>query len=175
MEFQESLTLFIYGPSIFIFVLRTDIDIYKKTIIQYRAPSGEIINRYQSSISTVDALVQFLTSVSAIETTTEGVFQEGGVYRSHKPIVFIVGTHIDQLKSRVSSVIAEINETFDKLIQHNNFSMVVSYANHNSSKVMYTVDNTSEEDANFEILRGDVNKFISSRSEFTQSAISCPA
>ena len=166
VEFQESLALLIYGPSIFIFVLRTDIDIHKKTIIQYRAPSGEIFNQYKTSISTVDALVQFLTSVSAIDTTTEGVFQEGGVYRSHKPIVFIVGTHIDQLKSRASSVIAEINESLDKLIRHHNFSKVVRYANINSSKVMYTVDNTSEEDDNFEILRRSVNKFIG-RHEFT--------
>ena len=166
VEFQESLTLLIYGPSIFIFVLRADIDIYKKTIIQYRAPSGEIINRYKSSISTVDALVQFLTSVSAIDTTTEGVFQEGGVYRSHKPIVFIVGTHIDQLTSRASSVIAKINESLDKLIRHHNFSKVVRYASCNSSKVMYTVDNTCEKDDNFEVLRMDVNKFIGRR-EFT--------
>ena len=164
VEFQECLTLLIYGPSIFIFVLRTDIDIHKKNIIQYRAPSGEIINRYQSSISTVDALVQFLTSVSAIETTTEGEFQEGGVY--HKPIVFIVGTHIDQLKSRASSVIAEINESLDKLIRHHNFSKVVRYANLSFSKVMYTVDNMSEEDENFKVLRRDVNNFIG-RSEFT--------
>ena len=167
VEFQESLTLLIYGPSIFIFVLRTDIDIHKKTIIQYRAPSGEIINRYQSSISTVDALVQFLTSVSAIETTTEGVFQEGGVYRSHKPIVFIVGTHIDKLGSRANSMIAEINESLDKLIQHHKFSKVVRYANFIFSKVMYPVDNTSEKDDNFKVLRRDVNKFIASRSEFT--------
>ena len=164
VEFQESLTLLIYGPSIFIFVLRTDIDIYNKTIIQYRAPSGEIINRYQSSISTVDALVQFLTSVSAIETTTEGEFQERGVY--HKPIVFIVGTHIDQLKSRASSVIAEINESLDELIRHHNFSNVVRYASLSYSKVMYTVDNMSEEDENFKVLRRDVNNFIG-RSEFT--------
>ena len=166
VEFQESVTLLIYGPSIFIFVLRTDIDIYKKNVIQYRAPSGKIINRYQSSISTVDALIQFLTSVSAIDTTTEGVFQEGGVYRSHKPIVFIVGTHIDKLESRASSVIAKINESLDILIRHHNFSKVVRYANHNSLKVMYTVDNTSEKDDNFEVLRKDVNKFIG-RSEFT--------
>ena len=166
VEFQESVTLLIYGPSIFIFVLRTDIDIYKKNVIQYRAPSGKIINRYQSSISTVDALIQFLTSVSAIDTTTEGVFQERGVYRSHKPIVFIVGTHIDKLESRASSVIAKINESLDILIRHHNFSKVVRYANHNSLKVMYTVDNTSEKDDNFEVLRKDVNKFIG-RSEFT--------
>ena len=166
VEFQESVALLIYGPSIFIFVLRTDIDIYKKNVIQYRAPSGKIINRYQSSISTVDALIQFLTSVSAIETTTEGVFQEGGVYRSHKPVVFIVGTHIDKLESRASSVIAKINENLDILIRHHNFSKVVRYANHNSFKVMYIVDNTSEKDDNFEVLRKDVNKFIGRR-EFT--------
>ena len=164
VEFQESLTLLIYGPSIFIFVLRTDIDINKKAIIQYRLPSGEIINRYQSSISTVDALVQFLTSVSAIETTTECEFQEGGVY--HKPIVFIVGTHIDQLKSRASCVISEINESLDKLIHHHKFSKIVRYANLISSNVMYTVDNTSEKDDNFEVLRSDINKFIGRR-EFT--------
>ena len=163
VEFQESLTLLINCPSIFIFVLRTDIDIDRKIIIRYRAPSGKIINQYKSSISTVDALVQFLTSVSAIETTEEGVFQEGGVY--HKPIVFIVGTHIDQLKS-ASSVITEINEGLDKLIQHHNFSKVVRYANVVSSEVMYTVDNTSEKDDNFNVLRRDVNKFIG-RQEFT--------
>ena len=166
VEFQESLTLLIYGPSIFIFVLRTDIDIYKKTIIQYRVSGGEIINRYQSSISTVDALVQFLTSVSAIDTTIEGVFQEGGVYRSHKPIVFIVGTHTDQLKSGASSVIADINESLDKVIRHHNFTKVVRYSNLISSKVMYTVDNTSKNDVDFKILRRDVNKFIG-RHEFS--------
>ena len=163
VEFQESLTLLINCPSIFIFVLRTDIDIDKKTIIRYRARSGKIINRYQSSISTVDALVQFLTSVSAIETTEEVVFQEGVV--CHKPIVFIVGTHIDQLKS-ASSVITAINESLDKLIQHYNFSKVVRYANVVSSEVMYTVDNTSEKDDNFNVLRRDVSKFIG-RQEFT--------
>ena len=163
VEFQESLTLLINCPSIFIFVLRTDIDIDKKTIIRYRARSGKIINRYQSSISTVDALVQFLTSVSAIETTEEVVFQEGVV--CHKPIVFIVGTHIDQLKS-ASSVITAINESLDKLIQHYNFTKVVRYANVVSSEVMYTVDNTSEKDDNFNVLRRDVNKFIG-RQEFT--------
>ena len=165
VEFQESLTLLIHGPSIIVFVLRTDIDIYKKNIICYRAPSGEIINRYQSSISTVDALIQVLTSVSAIDTTIESVFQEGGVY--HMPVVFIVGTHIDQLKSRASSVIAETNERLDELIRHHNFSKVVRYANLSYSKVMYTVDNTSVKDYFLKVFRRDVNNFIGSRSEFT--------
>ena len=167
VEFQESLTLLIHGPSIFIFVLRTDVDLLKKTIIRYRSPSGDVINQYQSSISSKDALVQFLTSVCAIETTEEGVFQKGGVYEAHEPVVFIVGTHIDQLGARADSVIAKMNKSLDEIIRQHNFSSVVRYADAGSKRVMYTVDNTSEKDPNFRILRCDVNTYISNRNEFT--------
>ena len=165
VEFQESLSLFIYGPSIFIFVLRTDIDIHKKTIIRYRAPSGKIINQYQSSISTVDALVQFLISVSAIEITEEGVFQKGGNYQSHKPVVFIVGTHIDRLMSRASTI-AEINKILDRIIREHGFTSIVHYSYAASASVMYTVDNTCEDDQHFRILCSDINSYIENRNEF---------
>ena len=167
VEFQESLTLLLNGPSIFVFVLRVDNDIHKKTIIRYRSPSEGIINEYESSISTVDALVQFLTSVSAIDITEDDRFQEEGVYKSYKPVVFIVGTHIDLLKSRASSVIAEMNESLDRIIRNHGFTNVVRYANNTSSRVMYTVDNTSVKDDNFKILRTDINKYIDDRNEFT--------
>ena len=166
VEFQESLTLLIYGPSIFIFVLRTDIDIHKKNIIRYRLPDGNIINEYKSSISNYDALVQFLTSVSAIDTTEEGQFQERGVYQTHEPVVFIVGTHIDQLKSKATSVIAKINGSLDKIICEYGFSKIVHYYDAKVSKVMYTVDNTSEDDCNFRILRSHINFYIGNRLEF---------
>ena len=167
VEFQESLTLLIHGPSIFIFVLRTDVDLLKKTIIRYRSPSGDIINEYQSSISSKDALVQFLTSVCAIETTEEEVFQKGGVYEAHEPVVFIVGTHTDQLGARADSIIAEMNKSLHEIIHQHNFSSVIHYANAGSKRVMYTVNNTSLKDPNFRILRSDVNTYISNRNEFT--------
>ena len=166
VEFQESLTLLLHGPSIFIFVLRVDFAIHMKTIIRYRSLSGKIINRYESSISTVDALVQFLTSVSAIDTTEEGVFQQGGVYKSHEPVVFIVGTHTDRLKSRAGSVISEMNKNLDSIIHKYGFSSIVCYADADSSRVMYTVDNTSVKDDNFKILRSDINGYIRDRHEF---------
>ena len=167
VEFQESLTLLIYGPSVFIFVLRTDIDIYDKTTIRYRLPDGDIVNKYVSSISNHDALVQFLTSVSAIDTTEEGQFQEKGVYQTHEPVVFIVGTHIDQLnKTEADSVIAKINESLDKIIREHGFSKIVRYCDAKASKVMYTVDNTSEDDHSFKILRSHVNFYIGKRHEF---------
>ena len=167
VEFQESLSLLIYGPSIFVFVMKTNVDIYTKHIIQYRSPTGEVINRYESSISTVDALLQFMTSVSAIQATEDGVFQKDGTYLSHKPVVFIVGTHIDQLGSEANSTIDKINEDLDKIIRTHNFLDLVCYADGGLKKVMYLVDNTCDEDLNFQMLRSSINTFISTRNEFT--------
>ena len=167
IEFQESLSLLIYGPSIFVFVMKTNVDIYTKHIIQYRLPTGEVINNYESSISTVDALLQFLTSVSAIQATEDGVFHvEDGTYLSHKPVVFIVGKHIDQLGSEANSAIDIINEDLDKIIRTHNFLDLVCYADGALKKVMYLVDNTCDEDYNFQMLRSSINTYID-RTEFT--------
>ena len=174
VEFQESLTLFINGPSIFIFVLKVNVGFSEKTSIRYRSPSGgENVNEYKSSMSTKDALIQFLTSVSAIATTkvTVGATTEEcegqGAFETHKPIVFIVGTHIDKLESGADSAIAEMDKHLHDLIQEYKFSDVVKYANAYSSKVMYTVDNTSGDDRNFKILRGAVDSYIGERREFS--------
>ncbi len=165
VEFQESLSLLIFGPSIFIFVMRTDIDIHTKNIIQYRSANGEIINQYQSSISTMDALIQFLTSVSAIQTTEEGVLEKVSSV-CHEPIVFIVGTHIDRITSEAQSVLDSINLMLHKMICERNFFRFVRYSNGPLNTVMYKVDNTSSEDKQFQTLRSDINKFIHDRDEF---------
>ena len=166
VEFQESLSLLIRGPSIFLFVMKTSIDIHSKNVIQYRSPTGEISNTYQSSISTVDALLQFLTSVSAIQTTEDGNVQKDGTCQSHQPVVFIVGTHIDKLGSESNSVIDDMNKNLDELIRQHNFLGLVRYANGRQKKVMYLVDNTSEEDHHFQSLRSSINKYICDRKEF---------
>ncbi len=166
VEFQESLSLLIFGPSIFIFVMRTDIDIHTKNIIQYRSANGEIINQYQSSISTMDALIQFLTSVSAIQTTEDNVFQVDGTSVCHKPVVFIVGTHTNKLGSDSQLVLDNINKKLHKMICERKFFHFVRYANGPSNIVMYVVDNTCSEDKNFQIIRSDINKHIIKRDEF---------
>ena len=165
VEFQESLSLLIFGPSIFIFVVRTDIDIHTKNIIQYRSANGEIINQYQSSISTMDALIQFLTSVSAIQTTEEDAL---GKVTSvcQEPMVFIVGTHIDRIGSEAESVLKSINKMLHEMICERKFSHFVRYCNGLLNKVMYEVDNTSSNDQQFQCLRCDINKFIQDRDEF---------
>ncbi len=166
VEFQESLSLLIFGPSIFIFVMRTDIDIHTKNIIQYRSANGEIINQYQSSISTMDALIQFLTSVSAIQTTKDSVFQVDGATVCHKPMVFVVGTHIDKLGSEASDILDNINKMLHDMIHQMQFSHLICPADSLLKKVMYEVNNTSEEDKQFHCLRSDINQYIRSKSDF---------
>ncbi len=166
VEFQESLSLLIFGPSIFIFVMRTDIDIRTKNIIQYRSADGEIINQYQSSISTMDALIQFLTSVSAIQTTEDSVFQVDGTSVCHKPIVFVVGTHVDKLGSEANDILDKINKILHDMIHQMKFSHLIFPADSLLKKVMYEVDNTSEEDKQFQCLRSDINQYIRSKSDF---------
>ncbi len=166
VEFQESLSLLIFGPSIFIFVMRTDINIHTKNIIQYRSANGKIINQYQSSISTMDALIQFLTSVSAIQTTEDSVFQVDGASVCHKPIVFVVGTHVDKLGSEAPDILDKINKMLHDMIHQMKFSHLICPADSLLKKVMYEVDNTSEEDKQFQCLRSDINQYIRSKSDF---------
>jgi len=164
VDFQENLTLLIYGSSISIFVWRTDVvDIHIPCI----SPGGEIINRYQSSISTVDALVLFLTSISAIDTTEDGQFQERGVYQSRETVVFIVGTHNGQLKSWAVPATATINKSLVKIIREHNFSGMIRFADSDSTRLTYNVNNTSENSPNFEIFRSHIYSYIRSRVEFT--------
>ncbi len=167
IEFQESLSLLIFGPSIFIFVLKTNVDIYTKNTIQYRLPNGEKINQYTSTISTMDALIQFLTSVSAIHITEEGVFQVDGTSVCHKPMVFIVGTHIDKLGSEAQSILGNINGALYKMIHERKFDDSIRLANRSGKKVMYEVDNTCKDDPGFKRLRSDINQYIKDRDEFS--------
>ncbi len=164
IEFQESLSLLIFGPSIFIFVLKTNVDIYAKNTIQYRLPNGEEINQYTSTISTMDALIQFLTSVSAIHITEEGVFQVDGTSVCHKPMVFIVGTHIDKLGSEAQSILGNINGALYEMIHERKFGDSI---HRSGKKVMYEVDNTCEDDPGFKRLRSDISQYIKDRDEFS--------
>ena len=103
VEFQEMLPLLISGPSIFIFVFRIDLNFQSKFRIEYRKGESESINSYTSSITTEEALLQSLASVYAIDTPGKGIV------KTHKPLVFIVGTHKDQLGSSADVRIAELN------------------------------------------------------------------
>ena len=92
MEFQEILTILIYGPSIFFFVMKTHVSLDQPLTLEY-GRGDEVINKYESSTTTRQALVQTLASVDATMKPT-------GI-TTHDPLVFIIGTHTDKLGSEL--------------------------------------------------------------------------
>ena len=161
VEFQEMLPLLISGPSIFIFVFRIDLDFQSKLSIEYRKGESESINCYTASITTEEALLQCLASVYAMDTPGEDTV------KTHKPLVFIVGTHIDKLGSSADARIAELNQYIISLIEKNGFQDLVLYADNRKGQIFFPVDNTSDSDDDFKLIRSKVNTLINVRKEFT--------
>ena len=163
VEFQEMISLLIFGPSIFLLVFRVDLDFQSKFSIEYRASKSESTNCYISSITIEEALLQCLTSVYAMDTRGD---LDTGV-KTHKPLVFIIGTHKDKLGPSANEKIAKLNQHLDSLIMKSGFQDLVQYADADKGQVMFAVDNTSESDEDFEAIRSKVHGLISGRKEFT--------
>ena len=159
MEFQECISLFIYGPSIFMFVFNANIDIETRQTVRYRTEENVIINEYESSISTKDALLQCLASISAMETTDYSA-------DSVTPLVIIVGTHIDLLGPYADKEIEKIDKKLDVLIRSNNFQKFVQYANVRTGKVLFSVNNKSKKTDDVMKVRNQIDRIVS-RNEFT--------
>ena len=163
VEFQEMLPLLIFGPSIFIFVFRIDLGFQSKFCIEYRKGENDSINCYTSSITTEEALLQCLVSVYAMDTPGKDTV------KTHKPLVFIVGTHKDKFDSRSSANarISELNQHIFSLIEKNGFQDLVQYADKNKGQIFFPVDNTSDSDDDFMLIRSKVNSLVHTRKEFT--------
>ena len=162
VEFQEMISLLIFGPSIFFFVFRLDLEFQSKFTIKYRVSETESTNCYTSSITTEEAFLQFLASVYAIKTSSGRV----GV-KTHKPLAFIVGTHKDMLGPSADEKIADLNKHLDSLIVKGGFKGLVQYANKDVGQVMFVVDNTSEGDEDFKPIRSKVHSLVTGRDEFS--------
>ncbi len=160
VEFQEMIALLIVGPSIFFFVFRLDRDLKEKFTVEYRKSPGKSLNCYTSSITTEEALLQCLASVYFMDTPDKDSV------KTHKPLVYIIGTHSDQLGSDATTKIADVNGCLDFIIRSNGFQDLVEYANKDEKCVAFTVDNTSSSEEKFRLIRSRVNTMINGRSEF---------
>ncbi len=163
VEFQEMLPLLIFGPSIFLFLFRLDLPFKMKFEVKYRVEDGAY-NDYISSITIEEALLQCLTTVDVIKRTDKASIE------TRDPYVFIVGTHKDELEKKlnhsVEEEICKLNLNLDALLKEHGFNNLVSYAGNDPEHVMYTVDNTSEDETDFDLIRSRINAVITSRKEF---------
>ena len=160
VEFQEMVPLLISGPSIFFFLFRIDQDLRSKFKISYRKKDRTVINSYVSSISTEDALLQCLASVDAMDITGQSDV------KIHQPLVFIVGTHKDLLGSNGEEKISEIDRQLNDLINRHGYQHLVQCADQQSNRLMFTVDNYSKSEEDFECIRSRVSEIVIGRDEF---------
>ena len=125
------LPLLIFGPSIFFFVFRADLDFQSKLSFQYRVSESESLNSYTSSITTEEALLQCLASVYAMDTSGKDII------KTHKSLVFIIGTHIDQLGSSADQKINQLNQHIGSVVKKNGFRNLVQYADECKGNVFF--------------------------------------
>ena len=167
MEFQEVLPLLVSGPSMFFFTFRLDRDLHEYYTIEYELSDGKKSHPYTSTLSTIDGMLQTLASISAM-----GTFVYSGLHRREKPLqpkVFFVGTHKDQLDSNLAdSHIAHIDQQLQKVIRSTTYykDLVESAS---ESRLIFTVNNFSESDSDFECIRLAVQHVVT-RNEFKMTS-----
>ena len=159
IEFQEMMPLTLFGPSLFFFVFRADQNLQDTFDVHYRISSSESLNPYRSSLTIGDALLQCLASIRAIDVPGEESI------KMHKSLVFIVGTHIDQIKPSFSDKITLLNQQIHSLIKKNNFHDLVQYSG-DKDCVIFPVDNVSSSDKHFKLIRSKVSHLIWGNKDF---------
>ena len=152
VEFQEVLSILINGPSIFFFVIKANLTLDQPLTLEYRK-GKKVINRYESTTTTRQALVQTLTTIQNTAKPT-------GI-ATHDSVVFIIGTHIDKIKPRESKEekISKLNDELHNLIESHMFELIV-YKDKKSNAVLFPVSNTHPEVKDFQLIRDRVNKKI---------------
>lgn len=161
VEFQEMVSLLVFGPSIFFFVFRADQELDSTFEVGYRKSANESINCYTSSITTKEALLQCLASVYAMEMPGKAGLDV------HNPYVFIVATHKDKLGQLATEKIRQLNSDLKSLIKESGFENLVQYADWAKYEVVFAVDNTAEDDEDFKAIRSKVHNLIVGREEFS--------
>ena len=158
VEFHELLGLLVSGPSLFFFLFDITRGLTMECRLEYRINPTESINCYQSSITNEKALLQCLSTVSAMDISGDP-----------KPFVFIVATHMDKLpEDQKNTRTDEMNKHLNSLISNDNdFEDLVQYYDADKNRVMFEVDNISDSDSVFEDIRSRVTDLIKGRKDFT--------
>ena len=159
VEFQEVLSILINGPSIFFFVIKVNLSLDEPLTLEYRK-GKDVIDRYESTTTTRQALVQTLTTIQNTDEPTD--------IATHSSVVFIIGTHTDKIEPRESKEekISKLNAELHDLIASHKFELV-EYQDEKSKTVIFPVSNTHFESEKFKAIQKRVNQKIEGTDAFT--------
>jgi len=153
VEFQEILSILINGPSIFFFVMKANLSLDEPLTLEYR-DGDRVINCYESTTTTRQALVQTLATIDCTRKPT-------GI-KTHDSVVFIIGTHTDKIEpEHREENIRKLNEDLDNVITTSDkFKDLVVYKDRLTKSVIFPVSNKYPDVKDFKAIRERVNEKI---------------
>ena len=158
-EFQELLPNLLYGPSLFYHVFRADQSLYDKVHVEYLHSNGESMVPYDTAVSTKDAILQFLSSISSIGV---GSRSKGGKQAS--PKVLFIATHIDKLESK--DKILEIDQELQQIVKETQAFKDKMIVYGSESCMLLPVNNLSEDESAFQDVRAVVNRVVTGSDDY---------
>ena len=175
IEFQEHLPLLVCGPSIFFVTFPLHHDLEKPYDVQYQYPDGSV-KKYSSTPTLMQELLQTLATIYALDYAS---IEYGDTELNLKPKVFFIGTHRDRLLgSESDKVIKEIDKKIQRYVRQTSLfhqgSIQFASERRSDSQLIFTVNNLSEEDNDFLLIRSAVQQTVEKKcyQEFT---VQCPS
>ena len=185
IEFQEYLPLLVCGPSIFFVTFPLHHDLDKPYKVQYKYADGSL-EEYLSPSTLMEEILQTLATIYTLDDVNVEIC---GKIVTLKPTVFIIGTHRDCLKSETEKIaqidgisetekIAQIDGKIQRYVKHTSLYLQgsIQFASdfENSDRLLFTVNNLSKDDDDFQKIRFAVQQTVERRclKEFT---VRCPS
>ena len=175
-EFQEYLPFLISGPTVFFVTFPLHHNLHKPYTVQYQYPDGKVTKPYLSTATLLEELLQTLATISALSYTAsrrESNSGDDSITESNvRPKVYFIGTHRDCLQDiNAIQVIDRQLQTYVKqtsLYRQGSIQFVQS-----SKQMIFTVNNLSEDDADFQTLRSAVQHTVTKKC-IKEFMVKCP-
>ena len=169
MEFQELLPLLVCGPSAFFITFPLNKNLTEHYTVQYHHDDPDRTEEtYPSPSTLMDEILQTLATIDALDLT--GHQQDFEL----KPKVFLIGTHKDKLpKLLADERIQEIDKQLQERIRQTSLFRQgsIEFAE-DTKQLIFTVNNLSKDDTDFQKIRCALQQAIESTDQFT---IKCPS
>ena len=171
IEFQEHLPLLVCGPSLFFVTFPLHHDLEEPYDVQYQYPDGSV-KKYSSTPTLMQELLQTLATIYALDLTS---IQVGDTDIELKPKIFFVGTHKDYLLGPdLENTISQIDKKIQKYIRQTELFSQGSIQFACSKRMIFTVNNLSKDDNDFQKLRSAVQQTVEKRC-YTEFTVQCPS
>ena len=152
LEFQELFPLLFLGPALFYYVFRADHDILAPFSVNYLHSSGKQMTPLKATMTTKDAILQFLSSVSSLGFTK----LSNGVKVQAK--VFFVATHIDQLPT--ISDIENLDQKLQGIVKTTDAYRSGCIVFKSDDSMVFPVNNLTRDEDQFQAIRRSVHGCI---------------